>query len=141
MRAFALITATAAMLVVLAVPAAAAVPTTRLTVTTTLEGGRPGVSYTLACGPPSVRGLPKGVLGPLDACRALVLVGDRLYRPRLSTHIVGCNYIVATRRATIVGYRLGRRVRTMVEVGGCERLLVSARTLARFVVWNATPTR
>jgi hypothetical protein len=80
-------------------------------------------------------------LKPLDACRALALVGARLFRPRLSRRMDGCNCIVAPRRAVIVGFRLGRRVRTMVEVGACERLLVPLRVLNRFVVWTgAGPT-
>ena len=53
-----------------------------------------------------------------------------------TSSIEGCQYVVAPRRATIVGYRLGRRVRTVVEVGGCERLNVPLRTLRRFVVWS-----
>jgi hypothetical protein len=121
---------------VLAVPAAAAVPATKLTVSTTLEGGRSPHTYTLTCGPPAVRGLPRGTLKPLDACHAVALAGERLYRPRLSRRIEGCEYIVAPRRATIIGYRLGRRVRTVVEVGGCERLQVPLRVLERFVVWK-----
>lgn len=128
-------------LTVLAAPAGAGVPATKLTITTTLEAGRPGVTYTLTCGPARVRGLPAGRLSALDACRALALVGDRLYRPRLSEHVRGCNYLVAPRKATIVGHRLGRTVRTFVELGGCERLLVARTTLARFVVWTAAPTR
>jgi hypothetical protein len=120
---------------VLALPAAAAPPTTRLTISTTLEGGRSPHTYTLTCGPPAVRGLPRGTLRPLDACRALALAGELLYRPRLSRRLEGCEYVVAPRRATIVGYRLGRRVRTVVEVGGCERLHVPLRVLNRFVVW------
>ena len=125
---------------VLAGGASAAAPTTKLTISTTLEGGRPGTSYVLTCGPASVRNLPKGVLRPLDACRALALVGERIYRARLSTHIVGCTYIVAPRKATIVGYRNGRNVRTVVEVGGCEKLLVARKTLDRFIAWSARPT-
>jgi hypothetical protein len=124
----------------LAVEASAAVPRTKLTITTTLEGGRPGAAYVLTCGPASVRNLPRGVLRPLDACRALALVGERIYRPRLSTHIAGCSYIVAPRRATIAGYRAGRRLRTEVEVGACEKLLVSRTTLDRFIAWSARPT-
>ena len=38
----------------------------------------------------------------------------------------------------ITGYRLGQKVRTIVEVGACERLLVPLRVLDRFVVWTAT---
>ena len=127
---------TAVAAVVLALPAAAATPATKLTVSTTLEGGRSPHTYTLTCGPASVRGLPRGRLAPLDACRAVALAGRRLYRARLSSRIEGCEYVVAPRRATIVGYRLGRRVRTVVEVGGCERLAVPLRTLTRFVVWS-----
>lgn len=120
----------------LAVPASAAVPATKLTITTRLEGGASPQTYTLTCGPASVRGLPPGTLRPLDACRAIALAGARLYRPSLSVHIEGCDYFVAPRRAVIAGYRLGRRVRTVVEVGGCERLLVPLRVLSRFVVWD-----
>ena len=128
-------------LVVLALPAIAAVPATKLTITTRLEGGRSGPVYTLTCRPAGVRGLPAGRLSPLDACRALVLVGERIYQPRLSVHVEGCAYITAPRQATIVGYRLGRKVRTVVEVGACERLLVARKTLDRFVVWSGSPTR
>lgn len=124
-----------------ALPAAAATPSTKLTITTQLEGGRRGPVYTMTCGPAAVRGLPAGVLRPLDACRALVLVGRRVYQPRLSTHIAGCAYITSPRRATIAGYRLGRKVHTVVEVGACERLLVARRTLDRFVVWSGSSTR
>jgi hypothetical protein len=113
-----------------------------LTITTRLEGGYAPHTYTLTCAPAAVRGLPPGTLKPLDACRAVALAGARLYRPSLSRHIESCNYIVAPRRAVIVGYRLGRRVRTMVEVGGCERLLVPLHVLNRFVVWTGDrPTR
>lgn len=120
---------------VLALPASAAFPATKLTITTRLEGGYSPQSYTLTCGPASVRGLPPGTLKPLDACRALALAGERLYQPRLSLHLEGCEYFAAPRRAVITGYRLGRKVRTFVEVGGCERLLVPLRVLSRFVVW------
>ena len=120
----------------LAVPASAASPATRLTITTRLEGGLAPHTYVLTCGPAAVRGLPPGTLEPLDACRAVALAGSRLYRPRLSQRIDSCNYIVAPRRALIVGFRLGRRVRTVVEVGGCERLLVPRRVFERFVVWS-----
>jgi len=137
MRSLALLAVVAA---AFAAGASAAAPTTKLTISTTLEGGRPGTTYVLTCGPAAVRNLPKGVLRPLDACRALTLVGERLYRKRLSTHIEGCNYIVEPRRATIAGYRNGRRVRTSVEVGGCEKLLVARRTLDRFIAWSARPT-
>jgi hypothetical protein len=124
----------------LAAPAGALTPSTKLTVATRLEGGRSGATYTLTCGPAGVRGLPAGALKPLDACRALALVGSRLYRPSLSVHVEGCQYVVAPRRATVAGYRLGRRVRTVVELGGCERLLVARRTRDRFV-WRARTTR
>jgi hypothetical protein len=130
----------AALAAALAAGASAAAPTTKLTISTTLEGGRPGATYVLTCGPPAVRDLPKGVLRPLDACRALTLVGRRIYRPSLSTHIAGCTYIVEPRKATIVGYRNGRKVRTSVEVGGCEKLLVARTTLDRFIAWSARPT-
>lgn len=120
----------------LALPASAAFPATKLTITTRLEGGDSPHTYTLTCGPATVRGLPTGALKPLDACRAIALAGARLYQPRLSVRIEGCEYIVAPRRAVIAGYRLGKRVRTIVEVGGCERLLVPLRVLDRFVVWS-----
>lgn len=122
--------------VALAIPASAASPATKLTITTRLEGGNSPRTYTLTCGPASVRALPPGTLRPLDACRAVALAGQQLYQPRLSRHVVGCEYFVAPRRAEIVGYRLGRRVRTLVEVGACERPLVPLRVLSRFVVWD-----
>jgi hypothetical protein len=121
---------------VLALPASAAFPATKLTITTRLEGGYSPLTYTLTCGPASVRGVPPGTLKPLDACRALALAGERLHQPRLSVRIEGCEYFVAPRRAVITGYRSGKRVRTFVEVGGCERLLVPLRVLDRFVVWS-----
>ncbi len=126
--------------VALALPAAAATPTTRLTITTELENGRGAHTYTLTCGPASVRNLPNGALRPLDACRALTLVGARIYLPRLSTRLKGCNYLVAPRKATIAGFRNGRRVRTFVELGGCDRLLVARTTLNRFVYFFDKPT-
>jgi len=125
---------------VLAGGASAAVPTTKLTISTTLEGGRAGATYVLTCGPAAVRNLPKGVLRPVDACRALTVVGERIYRPSLSSHIKGCNYIVEPRQATIVGYRNGRKVRTEVAIGACEKLLVARKTLDRFIAWSARPT-
>jgi hypothetical protein len=119
----------------LAAPASAAAPaTTRLTITTWLENNLAPQTYVLTCGPATVR--PRGTLAPADACRALALAGERLYQPRLSKHKKGCNYVVAPRRAVIAGQRRGRRVRTTVEVGGCEQLLVSRRVLERFVVWS-----
>ena len=119
----------------LVAPASAAGPAaTRLTITTWLEGGLSPRTYELTCGPASVR--PRGMLAPADACRAVALTGSRLYRSHLSTHRSGCEYVVAPRRAVIAGRRLGRRVRTTVEVGGCERLLVPRRVLERFVVWG-----
>jgi hypothetical protein len=119
----------------LAAPASAAAPaTTRLTITTWLENNLSPQTYVLTCGPATVR--PRGKLAPRDACRALALAGDRLYRPRLSRHVQGCAYVVSPRRAVIAGRRLGRRVRTTVEVGGCERLLVPRSILERFVVWS-----
>lgn len=119
----------------LAVPASAASPTTSLTITTRLEGGTSPHTYTLTCSPAAVRGLPREALKPLDACRAVALAGLRLYQPRLSRNISGCSYFAAPRRALIVGFRLGRPVRTTVEVGACERLLVPLSVLERFVVW------
>ena len=119
----------------LALPASATTPATKLTITTRLEAGHSPRTYTLTCGPAAVRGLPAGTLQPLDACRAVARAGTRLYQRRLSQHLEGCEYIVAPRRAVITGYRLGRRVRTLVEVGGCERLLVPLEVLDRFVVW------
>ena len=120
----------------LAIPASAASPATKLTIATRLEGGYSPHTYTLTCSPASVRGLPPGTLKPLDACGAVALAGARLYQPRLSRHLAGCEYIVAPRRAVITGYRLGKRVRTLVEVGSCERPLVPLRVLRRFVVWD-----
>ena len=130
MKTLALVLASAA----LALPAAAATPTTRLTITTELENGRGVHTYTLTCGPASVRNLPNGALRPLDACRALTLAA-RIYLPRLSTRLAGCNYLVAPRRATIAGYRNGRRVRTFVDsaaaTGGSSRGPRSIRLLLR----------
>jgi len=123
-------------LAALVVPASAVSPGTRLTITTRLEGGTSPHTYTLTCTPAAVRGLPRGALKPLDACRAVALAGSRLYQPRLSRDISGCNYFAAPRRAVIVGFRLGRPVRTTVEVGACERLLVPLSVLRRFVVWT-----
>jgi hypothetical protein len=120
----------------LVVPASAASPATRLTITTRLEGGTSPHTYTLTCTPAAVRGLPPGALQPLDACRAIALAGSRLYQPRLSRDISGCSYFAAPRRAVIVGFRLGRPVRTTVEVGACERPLVPLSVLRRFVVWT-----
>jgi hypothetical protein len=121
--------------VALAAPASgAAPPTTRLSLTTWLENNLAPRTYVLTCGPAAVR--PRGTLAPADACRALALVGPRLYQPRLSKHRSGCAYVVSPRRAVIAGRRLGRRVRTTVEVGGCEQLLVPRRVLERFLVWG-----
>ena len=122
----------------LASASSAAVPATKLTITTRLEGGGAPHQYVLTCGPASVRGLPRGMLTAREACRAVGLAGPRLYQDRLSRHRKGCNYVVAPRRAVITGYRLGRRVRTVVEVGACEQLLVSRSVLERFVVWSET---
>jgi hypothetical protein len=129
-----LLTAVAA--AALIAPASAAAPATRLTITTWLENGLSPQTYVLSCGPAAVRGLPRGRLAPADACRAVGLAGPRLYLPRLSRDVKGCNYVVAPRRAVIAGYRMGRRVRTTVEVGACERLLVSRGVLERFVIWD-----
>ena len=112
-------------------------PVTKLTIRTWLTGGRPGVTYTLTCGPARITGLPAGRLRPLDACRALALIGDRIYRPTLSLPRVGCAYVQAPPRAEIVGQRRGRTVRTAVSVGPCERLLVARATLDRVVAWDA----
>ncbi len=88
-----------------------------------------------------VRNLPNGVLRPLDACRALVARRrDGSTCPRLSTHSRAATTSVAPRKATIAGYRNGRKVRTFVEVGGCERLLVARTTLNRFVDFFDKPT-
>jgi hypothetical protein len=95
----------------------------------------------LTCGPARVTGLPAGRLRPLDACRAVGLIGDRFYRNSLSTTIDGCNYVQAPRRVEIVGHRRGRTVRTFAEVGACERLLVSRATLNRVVVWSSLTDR
>jgi hypothetical protein len=121
----------------LAAPAsAAAPPATRLTITTWLENNLAPQTYVLTCGPATVRGLPRGALAPADACRAVALAGPRLHQARLSKHKRGCAYVVSPRRAVIAGRHLGRRVRTTVEVGGCEQLLVPRRVLERFVVWG-----
>lgn len=121
----------------LVTPASAGTPpATRLSITTWLENNLGPQTYVLTCGPAAVRGLPRGTLAPVDACRAVALAGPRLYQPRLSRDVKGCNYVVAPRRAVIAGYRMGRRVRTTVEVGACERLLVSRRILERFVAWD-----
>jgi hypothetical protein len=121
---------------VLAVPAAGSTPATKLTISTRLEGGVAPLRYTVTCGPPGVSGVTRGRLRPVDACAAVGIAGRRLYLPRLSQSLPRCNYIVAPRRATIVGHRLGKRVRTVVEVGGCERLHVPLRVLERFLVWS-----
>jgi hypothetical protein len=126
-----------ALVAALAAPASPAAPGTKLTITTWLEGGRSQHDYTLTCAPASVRGLPQGRLQALDACAALREVGERLYVPWLSRHVKGCSYIQAPRRALIVGSRNGRHVRTQVEVGACERLLVPLRLLNRVVVWSS----
>jgi len=119
----------------LATPASAAAPaTTRLSITTWLENNLAPRTYVLTCGPATVR--PRGTLAPADACRAVALAGQRLYQPRLSKHKSGCAYVVSPRRAVIAGRRLGKTVRTTVEVGGCEQLLVPKSVLERFVVWG-----
>jgi hypothetical protein len=131
-----LVASAALALPVFGLAASAATPATKLTITTRLEGGDAPHTYTLTCGPATVRGLKRGTLGPLDACRAVARAGARLYGPRLSRRLEDCNYIVAPRRATITGYRLGRKVRTFVEVGGCEQQLIPVRVLERFVAWT-----
>ena len=128
--------ALAAVAAALVVPASAAAPGTSLSVTTWLEGGRDKEGYTLTCAPAAVRGLPAGTLRAADACAALGEIGARLYAPSLSKHVKGCDYVQAPRRATIVGSRNGRAVRTSVEVGACERLLVPMRVLRRLLVWS-----
>jgi hypothetical protein len=120
----------------LAVPASAATPATKLTITTREEGGSSPHTYTVTCGPAAVRSLPAGKLKPLDACRAIALAGKRLYAPRLSERREDCSYIQAPPRATITGYRLGRKVRTFVELGACERPLVPVAVVKRFVTWD-----
>ena len=45
---------------VLAIPASAATPATKLTITTRLEGGASPHTYTVTCGPAAVRGLQAG---------------------------------------------------------------------------------
>ena len=47
------------------------------------------------------------MLAPADACRAVALAGPRLYLPRLSRNVKGCNYVVAPRRAGVAGPRGG----------------------------------
>ena len=131
-----LVAAAALALSALALAAPAATPATKLTITTRLEGGASPHTYTLTCGPAAVRGLQAGTLKPLDACRAVALAGAKLYAARLSQRLEDCNYIVAPRRAVITGYRLGRKVRTVVEVGGCERPLVPVGVVRRFVAWT-----
>ena len=126
----------------LAVPTASAgVPGTSLTITAWSVGGRSMQTYRLTCAPASVRGPVAGTLRAADACAALREIGTRIYLPALSEHLKGCNYIQAPRRATIAGTRNGRRVRTVVQVGGCERLLVPARLLQRVVRWPAPTVR
>jgi len=120
----------------LVVPASAATPATQLTITTRLEGGQSPHTYTLTCGPAAVRGLSARTLKPLDACRAVGIAGAKLYGARLSQRLDDCSYIMAPRRAVITGYRLGRKVRTMVEVGACERQLVPVGVIRRFVAWT-----
>ena len=68
----------------LALPASAATPATKLTITTRLEGGDSPHTYMLTCSPATVRGLQRGTLRPLDACGAVALAGARLYGTRLS---------------------------------------------------------
>ena len=126
------------MLSLVAGSASGATPATTLTITTWSEGDRSMLTYKLTCSPASVR--PRGLLRPLNACAAIALVGDRLYRPRLSVDVPGCSYIQSPRRASIVGTRLGKRVRTAVEIGACERLLVARATLERFLVWPGGDT-
>jgi hypothetical protein len=112
-------------------------PVTKLTITSRLEGGKPGLKYTLTCGPARLVGLPAGRLTALDACRAVGLIGDRIYRPSLSVDVPDCDYVQAPRSVEIVGYRRARAVRTRAEVGACERLLVARATLERVVAWSA----
>jgi hypothetical protein len=131
-----LVAAAALALPVFGLAAAAATPATKLTITTRLEGGASPHTYTVTCGPAAVRGLRAGIVKPLDACRAIGLAGKKLYEPRLSQRLDDCSYIQAPRRATITGYRLGRKVRTFVDVGGCEQMLVPLRVLKRFVAWT-----
>ena len=131
-----LVASAALTLSALALAAPAATPATKLTITTRLEGGSSPHTYTLTCGPAAVSGLASGRLKPLDACRAVALAGTKLYAARLSERLEDCNYIVAPRRAVITGYRLGRKVRTMVELGACERPLVPAGVVRRFVAWT-----
>jgi len=131
-----LVASAALALPVLGLTAAAATPATKLTITTRLEGGDSPHTYTLTCSPATVQGLQRGRLRPLDACGAVALAGAKLYGTRLSRRLEACDYIVAPRRATITGYRLGRKVRTFVEVGGCEQQLVPLRVLNRFVAWT-----
>jgi hypothetical protein len=126
----------AALAAVLVLPASAAAPQTSLSITTWLEGGRDKEAYTLTCGPTAVRGLPAGTLRAVNACAAVAELGLRLYAPSLSKHVKGCNYIQAPRGATLVGSRNGRTVRTRVEIGACERLLVPMRVLSRVLVWS-----
>ena len=127
----------------LAVPTASAgtAPGTSLTITAWSVGGRSMHVYRLTCAPASVRGPVAGTLRAADACAALREIGARIYLPALSARLNGCNYIQAPPRAAIVGTRNGRRVRTAVQVGGCERPLVPARLVQRVVRWPAPAVR
>ena len=126
----------------LAVPTVSAgTPGTSLTITAWSVGGRTMHTYRLTCAPAGVRGPVAGTLRPADACAALREIGARIYLPALSEHLKGCNYIQAPPRASIVGTRNGRRVRTAVQVGGCERPLVPVRLLRRVVRFPAAAVR
>ena len=127
----------------LAVPTASAgtSPGTSLTITSWSVGGRSMHVYRLTCAPASVRGPVAGTLRAADACAALREIGARIYLPTLSERLRGCNYIQAPPRATIVGTRNGRRVRTAVQVGGCEKPLVPVRLVQRVVRWPGPTVR
>ena len=116
---------------------AAPAPGTSLTISAWSTGGRTMHTYKLTCAPAAVRGDAVGRLRAVDACAALREIGARIYLPALSKHLKGCNYIQAPRKATIAGNRNGRRVRTVLQMGGCEQLLVPASLLGRVVVWPA----
>ena len=122
----------------LAVPTASAgTPGTSLTITAWSVGARSMHVYRLTCAPPTVRGPVVGRLRAVDACAALREIGGRIYLPALSEPRAGCNYVQAPPRALIVGTRNGRRVRTAVTLGGCERPLVPVRLVQRVVRWPA----
>ena len=127
----------------LAVPTASAgtAPDTSLTITAWSVGGRSMHVYRLTCAPASVRGPVAGTLRAADACAALREIGARVYLPALAERRGGGNNPPAPPGARLGGPRHGRRVRTAVQVGGCERPLVPVRLVQRVVRWPAPTAR